>query len=98
MRRGRAHHSGVPWLLALPIVLLALTTAQAHESARVTTENAEYCELLAQRLAASPSPVPERPRDLGEEGQRLCATGHLRAGIAKLRRALRATRAETQGG
>ena len=61
---------------------------------RVTTDNAEYCEALAARLAASPQPVAAASRDLGEEGRRLCANGHVRTGIAKLRRALRATRAE----
>lgn len=96
----------MPWLLALPLFLLAAWPAWASdalsrtgaEPPRVTTENAEYCEMLAGRLAASPQPVADRPRDMGEEGQRLCATGHVRAGIAKLRRALRATRAEPRGG
>lgn len=63
----------------------------------MTTDSAEYCEALAARLAASPQTVAEAPRDLGEEGRRLCANGHVRTGIAKLRRALRATRAELRG-
>lgn len=60
----------------------------------MTTDNAEYCDVLAARLAASPQPVADGPRELGEEGRRLCANGHVRTGIAKLRRALRATRTE----
>ena len=87
----------MPWLLAFPITLLLLGPSRAAEPLRVTTENAEYCEMLVQRLAASPQPIADGPRDLGEEGQRLCATGHVRTGIAKLRRALRATRTETRG-
>ncbi|MEI6162375.1 MAG: hypothetical protein WCP77_21290 [Roseococcus sp.] len=85
-------------IAALAFVLLALGTARADEGApRMTTENAEYCEALAARLAASPMPAAETTRELGEEGRRLCASGHLRTGIAKLRRALRATRAEARG-
>jgi hypothetical protein len=81
--------------LALLLALLALCPARADEATpRVTTDNAEYCDLLAARLAASPQPVADGPRELGEEGRRLCANGHVRTGIAKLRRALRATRAE----
>ena len=94
-RRGRVHDVVMPWRLAPLLILLSFCPARAEERApRVTTDNAEYCDLLAARLAASPQPVPEGPRELGEEGQRLCAHGHIRTGIAKLRRALRATRAE----
>lgn len=85
-------------LPVLPLVLLAIWPARADEAApRVTTDNVEYCEALAARLAASPQPVAEASRDLGEEGRRLCANGHVRTGIAKLRRALRATRADLRG-
>ena len=89
----------MPWRLALPFALLLLCSARADEGmSRVTTDNAEYCDLLAARLAASPQPVADGPRELGEEGRRLCAIGHVRTGIAKLRRALRATRLELRGG
>ncbi|UPY36467.1 hypothetical protein [Sediminicoccus sp. KRV36] len=85
-------------ILALPVVLFALCSARADEAApRISTENAEYCESLAARLAASPAPMGDISRGLGEEGRRLCASGHVRTGIAKLRRALRATRAEARG-
>ena len=79
----------------LSLMLLPAWPARADDrTPRVTTDNAEYCEALAARLAASPQPVATASRDLGEEGRRLCANGHVRTGIAKLRRALRATRAE----
>jgi hypothetical protein len=82
-------------LAILSVVFLAIGPARADDvTPRVTTDNAEYCEALAARLAASPQPVAAASRDLGEEGRRLCANGHVRTGIAKLRRALRATRAE----
>ena len=81
----------------LAVMLLAFGPARADEGpSRTTTDNAEYCEALAARLAASPTPVSDTPRELGEEGRRLCASGHVRTGIAKLRRALRATRAEVR--
>jgi hypothetical protein len=101
-RRGTAHDLPMPWLFTIAFALLAVTSASdpgwADEApVRMTTESTEYCEALAARLAASPQPVAELPRDLGEEGRRLCATGHVRTGIAKLRRALRASRAEARG-
>jgi hypothetical protein len=82
-------------MAVLPLLILLSWPARADEAApRVTTDNAEYCDALAARLAATPQPVAEVSRDLGEEGRRLCANGHVRTGIAKLRRALRATRAD----
>lgn len=79
----------------LAFLLLTLGSAEAEQAApRMTTENLEFCDALAARLAASPAPLGAAPREMGEEGLRLCASGHLRSGIAKLRRALRATRAE----
>ena len=91
----------MPWIFALPLLLLASlpdwAPALAAESPRITTESIEYCEELAARLAASPRPVAALLRELGEEGQRLCTSGHVRAGIAKLRRALRAARPEARG-
>ena len=82
----------------LAFMLLAYGPARADDaSPRITTENVEYCESLADRLASSPMPISDAPRELGEEGRRLCASGHVRTGIAKLRRALRAMRAEARG-
>jgi hypothetical protein len=60
---------------------------------RVTTDSSAYCTELAARFAAQATVSPEPVRTLAEEGQRLCDTGHVRTGIAKLRRALRATQA-----
>jgi hypothetical protein len=79
----------LPMLLLLPLVSLA---ASEHP-VRVTTDSAAYCEVLAERLAARPKAAAGEVRSLAEEGQRLCETGHVRTGIAKLRRALRATQA-----
>jgi hypothetical protein len=57
---------------------------------RVTTDSVEYCAALAARLALLPAGAQEPARSLAIEGQRLCQAGHVRTGIAKLRRALRA--------
>lgn len=62
----------------------------------VTSESQEYCNRLARsvatRLAAPPAAIRlgtmEDARHLRNEGQSLCAQGHLRAGIERLRRAL----------
>lgn len=97
MRRGAAHLWGMVRIVALAVMLLLAGPALADDVApRISTENAEYCEVLSSRLAASPVPMGDAPRELGEEGRRLCASGHVRTGIAKLRRALRATRAEAR--
>jgi hypothetical protein len=71
----------------------AVPTAPAAElpPVRVTTDSAAYCQELAVRIAAQPGPSSAAVRTLAEEGQRLCDTGHVRTGIAKLRRALRAS-------
>lgn len=80
-------------LRALPVaasVLLAGAEAPRAEGAvRITTESLEYCEALTVRLSAMPAAGSARPRALWEEGERLCAAGHVRTGIAKLRRAIR---------
>ncbi len=77
-------------MLALPVVSLGVLPVQSDRPLRMTTEGAEYCQVLSARLAASPRAAEDEPRGLGEEGRRLCSLGHYRTGIAKLRRALRA--------
>lgn len=60
--------------------------------ARVTSDSREYCAELAQRLATMPGARGEPVQRLATEGLGLCDSGHARAGIAKLRRAIRAAR------
>jgi hypothetical protein len=86
------------WLLALPVSAIGVLPVQSDRPLRMTTESAEYCQTLATRLADTPRASAELPRGLGEEGRHLCAIGHYRTGIAKLRRAIRAAQAEPQGG
>jgi hypothetical protein len=81
--------------MAAVLAALHLTAPAAAElPVRLTTDSSAYCAELALRLAAQPGSATEPARSLAEEGTRLCETGHVRTGIAKLRRALRAT----QGG
>jgi hypothetical protein len=81
-------------LLTPPALLLILAvSATAEPGPRVTTDTAEYCGSLAARLAAMPAAAQEPSRSLAAEGVRLCGNGHVRTGIAKLRRAVRAAQA-----
>jgi hypothetical protein len=79
----------------VPLVLVLLAAPAALPAAtempvRVTTDSGAYCQELLVRVASQPNPGSDS-RILAEEGKRLCETGHVRTGIAKLRRALRAT-------
>ncbi|NKC31406.1 hypothetical protein [Falsiroseomonas selenitidurans] len=84
--------------MSVPRLLLALdlalgiqalpALAQPSPPLRVTTDGPAYCRELAARLAALPATPIQR--QLAAEGLALCDAGHVRTGIAKLRRALRA--------
>jgi hypothetical protein len=63
--------------------------AQELASLRVTTDSAAYCVELAERVAGMPRGAEEPAKSLALEGKRLCETGHVRTGIARLRRAIR---------
>src|SRR4051794_13684691 len=80
--------------LTPPAALLALmVSAAAEPSPRVTTDTVEYCSSLVARLAGLPAAQQEPSRTLAAQGVRLCGNGHVRTGIAKLRRAVRAAQA-----
>ncbi len=74
-------------LIGPPLVLPPLV--MITEPLRVTTDDLAYCTALHQRVIARLADLPSRARDLAEDGRTLCAEGHLRTGIATLRRALR---------
>ncbi len=85
----------------MPMLLLGVALAMpaaAHQPLRVTTDSPEYCGQLAERLASQPAAEEEPVRALVEEGLRLCDSGHIRIGIAKLRRALRSVHPSGQAG
>jgi hypothetical protein len=85
----------VPWAFAMAGPLMsapALAEPPGEPALTVTTDTAEYCEALNQRIAGIISGAPEPPSEevshLSAEGQRLCDDGRPRAGIARLRRVL----------
>lgn len=58
---------------------------------RVTTDTREYCNHLLARIELGRKTLPSFPpkvQFLTDEGQRMCAQGQIRRGIARLRRAL----------
>jgi hypothetical protein len=58
---------------------------------RVTTDTTEYCDTLASRVAQAEHATPHTPpqvEELAEEGHHMCATGLIRGGLVRLRRAL----------
>lgn len=78
-------------LLPIPALVLVLAApAHAEQSPRVTTDTREYCGALAARVARTPAAAIEPSRSLAAQGVELCGNGHVRTGIARLRRALRA--------
>jgi hypothetical protein len=98
-----AHRGLRPWpalcramrgLLMPPVLVFVLAVSAAAEpDPRITTDTAEYCGSLATRLASLPAARREPYRSLAAEGVKLCGNGHVRTGVAKLRRAIRAAQA-----
>jgi hypothetical protein len=78
------------FLMPSALVLTLAASAAAEQGPRVTTDTVEYCGSLVARLSTLPAAGREPSRSLAAEGMRLCDTGHVRTGIAKLRRAVRA--------
>ncbi|PWS35464.1 hypothetical protein DFH01_17790 [Falsiroseomonas bella] len=74
-------------------VALCPGAGRGEQPMRVTTDSSAYCTELTQRFAAQATTMPASAVALAEEGQRLCQGGHVRTGIAKLRRALRVQQA-----
>jgi len=81
--------------LSMPVLVLAIAVAAAYEGApRVTSDSPEYCSSLAARVAVMPAARREPSKSLAAEGVKLCGSGYPRAGIAKLRRAVKAAQVE----
>ncbi|MCA3363040.1 MAG: hypothetical protein INF79_04420 [Roseomonas sp.] len=79
----------MPWVFTL-LLFAATPAAWAQQAApRLISDSPEYCAELASRFAAIGAEAPSHLRALADEGQRLCAEGQTRGGIAKLRRALK---------
>ncbi len=83
-------------ILALLLAVLRASAAPAAEdpAPHLTTDTVEYCRSLATRLARLHPAAPEPAKELAADGLRLCGNGHVRTGVAKLRRAIRLARPE----
>lgn len=79
-----------PFHLVVIAVLTSAASPVAEPVPRVIDDTPEYCRSLATRLAMQPAARLEPSRSLGEQGVKLCGEGHLRTGVTKLRRAMRA--------
>lgn len=73
--------------LTASLMLAAGSMAAAPAPIAVTTDSAAYCVALEKRLPPPPDDTPEISR-LRAEGRMMCARGHVRGGIIRLRRAL----------
>lgn len=76
---GGAHASAVSGPIGPPAPAPSLLT--------VTTDTPEYCRSLA-RLVGSHRDLPREASHLLGEGREMCGQGLVRAGIARLRRAM----------
>ena len=90
---GRMLRAGILFALLPSVPLAAATASATGHPVRVTTDSSAYCEELSARFDGQAGAASEQARMLAEEGRRLCETGYVRTGIAKLRRALRAAQA-----
>jgi hypothetical protein len=75
------------------IVLFSAGPLQAQAPLpELMTDTQEYCTQLRDRLGvlitSSVAPPPHEVVDLSAQGQNLCAHGHVRGGVQRLRRAL----------
>ncbi|WP_207538421.1 hypothetical protein [Sabulicella rubraurantiaca] len=90
-----------PFAFALAVLLVLPNPARAEhqpQDLRLTTDTLEYCHALARRLESMPGHMEPTPRLLGQQGRRLCARGHVKTGIARLRRAIRITAGKQSDG
>ncbi len=61
----------------------------------VTTDTSSYCLSLARRMEEAGTMPPEI-RVLWEEGRDMCQRGHIRGGLARLRRAMMISRGDAE--
>jgi len=64
------------------------TPADTTHPVAITTDSPAYCETLERTIDAYTHRIPPQTQTLETEGRHLCQTGHVRAGIDRLRRAL----------
>ncbi len=92
----------MPRFLLSAIFLCAWITTAASEDAiriasddamQVTSDTPSYCIDLAQRLDGR-TDLPPEARSLSVEGRRMCQSGHVLGGLARVRRAMLLRRGE----
>lgn len=76
------------WLATIPATLPVMV-AEGPEL-RLLPAGPADCEALSDRFARQPRARQEPARSLAREGDRLCRSGNIQAGVLKLRRAIRA--------
>jgi hypothetical protein len=75
---------------ALAATLLVGTTASAEDTPTpmaVTTDTPEFCHQLADLVDRALNP-PQEAVELSADGKTLCAEGHIRGGVRRLRQAI----------
>ncbi len=61
-------------------------TAPADDPMTITTDTPEYCLSLAEHMRAR-GDMPQHALMLWQRGRAMCLQGHIRGGLARLRRA-----------
>ncbi len=104
--RGLRIFEGMRVLQPVCCLLLLLGAASARAQPlvpgndrpmRVMSDTPEFCAQLVSRFAEARATRPWMPPDslmLADEGERMCAMGHIRGGIARLRMAFFSLRAQ----
>ncbi len=74
-------------LLAVALLFVAGGVTHAEDPECITSDTPAYCAKLARQMNAL-SYMPPHARTLRAEGQAMCEHGQVRAGLARLRRAM----------
>ena len=82
-------------LAVLLALMLMPVAAGADGPMPITTDTPDYCLSLARRVESAPD-MPQQARMLWQEGRDMCQRGHIRGGLARLRRAMLISRGEAE--
>ncbi len=80
------------FFLSAVLICLFTTVAAAEDTMQITSDTPGYCIGLARRLDER-ADLPAEVRSLSVEGLRMCQSGHVHGGLARLRRAMLLQRA-----
>ncbi len=82
-------------LFSAALAISVTSSALAEDPVTVTSDTSEYCLTLAGRIDAA-GEMPPRARLLWIRGRSMCERGHVRMGLAHLRRAALMIRGEAE--